>query len=94
MKGKRDYQKEESGERAAAALPADREVEATFLANVLWYPQDLNDYASIIKPEMLHFTDEPHKGATMFGIRQEAIQTAAMCVRVVQALDSNELVFT
>ena len=49
--------------------------------------------AGEIAKEMLHFTDEPHKGATLEGIRQEAIQTAAMCVRFVQALDNNELVF-
>ena len=36
---------------------------------------------------MLQFTYEPHKGVTRYDIREEAIQTAAMALRLIMSLD-------
>ena len=36
---------------------------------------------------MLQFTYEPHKGVTRQDIREEAIQTAAMALRILMSLD-------
>lgn len=47
------------------------------------------EYGELTKA-MLQHTYEPHKGVTRQGIREEAIQTAAMALRLAISLDCYE----
>ncbi len=51
------------------------------------------EYGELSKAILQH-VHEPHKGVTRADIREEALQTAAMCVRFVISLDADAYDFT